>query len=660
MRLEFRLTLWLLAFVGTGAFISVTEIGRLEERTLEEQSEQAGHQVATAVKSSLELSMLHNARDELAGIMDNLQGRASVQSVAVYGRQGDVWTATSQTKRLGHDQGAALTEAVETRLPVSATAGETLTVFVPVENQARCQTCHRDQSAILGAVGVSLDEHSLRHDLAETSRRGLLVGSVPLLLGLIVWLVAVRRRLIHPLAMLGAAAERVGRGDFGAELPPLPGKEFGAVGHTFNQMSERLRRRANDLVQTVLHLREDLRSMAELQSLLASGAGPDEMLTRTVDQLGTSLGASGVAVWAPEASASEAEWGERLPAAAVRLARAGEWPKCEARASLGRGPSKGLEKIPIDSTIAWLVLPPARSGRCVARVAMAWKSPVALSRDQRELGRSLATLIAVALENDELLGRLGQQERSLHALLEATVEAREEERKRIARELHDETSQILHALFRNAELLESHVSASDPLKSRLGAMKALAEEAGRNLDKVMVDLRPALLDELGLVPALRWYVTQVRDAWDVPISLRVDGVERLPESLEMAAFRIAQEAVSNAVRHAHAEHIAVDLAVHGAMLGIEVRDDGVGFDPDEVAERARTGDGTGLVGARERTALLGGDLVVTSLPGGGTTVRADLPLPDPSLEAPNDGQDQGARGRRPRPRTPRHPARPRG
>jgi signal transduction histidine kinase len=235
----------------------------------------------------------------------------------------------------------------------------------------------------------------------------------------------------------------------------------------------------------------------------------------------------------------------------------------------------------------------------------------------------------MAVENADLLERLRQEEESLEGLLRKTFTAQEDERKRLARELHDETSQILSALIMSIDVLESETSLPERFGSRLEAAKALAEEAAGNLDKVLLDLRPALLDELGLVAALRWYLTQFGDMWQIRVELTTHGARRLPAHLEMAAFRISQEALSNVAKHAQASTVRVRVVVDHACLLIEVEDNGVGFDTGDASTRARKGQAAGLVGMRERAELLGGTLEVGPGSNGGTIVAARIPLSEP-------------------------------
>jgi signal transduction histidine kinase len=373
--------------------------------------------------------------------------------------------------------------------------------------------------------------------------------------------------------------------------------------------------------------------MEDLQGLLLSGSGLGEVLSRAVGNIGTALDATGVGIWRAGADNPEAEWGQELPSR--ETVRAAEDDGVLSSA----GPLRGLAE---DREIAWIVAPVRRRDRTLGVIGVVWDPPRRMAQARRDLLGSLSILMGITMENAELLERLAEKEASLQGLLRKTLSAQEEERRRIARELHDETSQVLSALMMNADLLETQLDSqpdADGSRNRVEAVKALAEQAATNIDRMMLDLRPALLDELGLIPALRWYCAQAGDLWGVEVEFQGERIERLPEHLEVAAFRIVQEAVSNVVRHAKAAKAWVRLSVGEGALRIQVADDGVGFDAVEASSRARTGEAVGLMGMRERAELAGGSFSVESTPGHGTTVSALIPVPAPAPSPGREGVD---------------------
>jgi signal transduction histidine kinase len=358
-------------------------------------------------------------------------------------------------------------------------------------------------------------------------------------------------------------------------------------------------------------------SAEEAHAMLCSGAALGDVLARTAERLGSALGATGVAIWREGSTEPEVVWGRVCPDG-----RRGRAPSVTV-VETSEGPLSGL---PVDRTVGCLVIPIGTGARTVALMQVWWDPPRPLPLAERDHLQSLMGVLALAVEHADLLDQLRQQEQSLHGLLQKTLTAQEEERRRLARELHDETSQILSALIMNIDVLETEVSVPAPSRSRLEAAKALAEEAARNLGKVLLDLRPALLDEFGLVAALRWYISQFQDMWDLPVDFAADGAKRLPEHVETAAFRIVQEALANVARHARASEAHVREWVEGEAVHLEIVDDGAGFDVEEAMVRARNGDAAGLTGMRERAELLGGSLQVRSRPGKGTAVSVEIPL----------------------------------
>lgn len=239
----------------------------------------------------------------------------------------------------------------------------------------------------------------------------------------------------------------------------------------------------------------------------------------------------------------------------------------------------------------------------------------AFSATHRYLLETLAAQTAATMETLRLNEGLRRKEEARAALVRRLISTQEEERRRIARELHDGTSQDLAGLVVGLEALERGVVPVDP-----GELKVIARSVSEELRRVVHDLRPAVLDDLGLSAALRWLATE-RHA-DLQVALDVDAEAPVPAPLDTAVFRIVQEALTNAQRHAGATNVSVALRTEDGVLRAVVEDDGRGFDP-----AVATG-GVGIVGMRERAEQLGGTLSVTSSPGRGTRVSLELPLGD--------------------------------
>ncbi|MGE0821083.1 MAG: sensor histidine kinase [Candidatus Binatia bacterium] len=219
----------------------------------------------------------------------------------------------------------------------------------------------------------------------------------------------------------------------------------------------------------------------------------------------------------------------------------------------------------------------------------------------------------------------GERTKDLSQLLSRhLLRAQEEERQRIARELHDEIGQALTAL--KMELQAARRNPLEVIRHLEGGM-SLVDQVLSQVRTLLVDLRPAQLDSLGLVPTLRWYVNRQAQRTAMAIELFIDPqLERFPADIELACFRIAQEALTNVFRHAQAQSVQIELQMAHRALSLRVCDDGVGFDVGATQKRAQTGGCWGMVGMHERARLVGGTLSITSKRQRGTEIRVIFPL----------------------------------
>ncbi len=241
--------------------------------------------------------------------------------------------------------------------------------------------------------------------------------------------------------------------------------------------------------------------------------------------------------------------------------------------------------------------------------------------------QSVANVLAAAIERKRL-----EDERARHSTELATrvLQAQEEERKRIARELHDESAQSLSMLLTNLDLLEPHIPPdNEPLQSGFNRISTLAKRTLDETQALSHDLRPTILDDAGLIAALQWIAVEHEHAYGSFVRVHAEArhAPRLSSDVEVALFRIAQEALTNSGKYAHARRVNVALTFPDGAAQLVVKDNGKGFDPDSVSGPTRKGR-LGLFGMRERAGLLGGSIEISSAPGKGTEVRVQLPLND--------------------------------
>jgi len=244
-----------------------------------------------------------------------------------------------------------------------------------------------------------------------------------------------------------------------------------------------------------------------------------------------------------------------------------------------------------------------------------------------EIGRLGASFNGMADTISERTGELESRTEEVRLLLARVEREREEERTRVARELHDELGQGVTSLGMALYLLERRIGKpADKVAEMISDMRNLLSELSDGMRRLIADLRPSVLDRLGLAQALAQLAVEIeeRSGIEVECSCRIPEDLDCPETIRVAAFRVAKEAVNNALRHSKCAKIGITLTIAAEDLNLEVKDDGQGF--DTAAGPRKDGGSFGIIGMRERCRALGGEFHVTSSPGRGAAVRASFPL----------------------------------
>jgi len=229
------------------------------------------------------------------------------------------------------------------------------------------------------------------------------------------------------------------------------------------------------------------------------------------------------------------------------------------------------------------------------------------------------------LERETLFKEVSSARERLKVLSKRLIEVQEYERRKLARELHDEVGQILTAIKIN---LQTATRVTEPdAAPHLNESVDLVDEVLNHVRNMSLDLRPSMLDDLGLVPALRWYVDKQsrRAGLQANISADVSGKRFAPE-IEITCYRILQEAMNNVIKHSSAEKLNVELWNDAQELHLRIADDGKGFNVYSALRRALNGESTGILGMQERVELVGGKLRINSVVGEGTDIHAIFPV----------------------------------
>jgi signal transduction histidine kinase len=362
------------------------------------------------------------------------------------------------------------------------------------------------------------------------------------------------------------------------------------------------------------------------------------------------------------------------------------------------------EALPTEGVLPWYVVVGAVCGQLVVAAAFAWGAarsvtgPVAVLTDHAEriaggelawpipavgadevgrLGKSLEKMRenlrqlidekaeantqlerrveARTRELNEANAQLREREEARSQLLRKVITAQEDERKRIARELHDETSQGLAVLAMGVEAAQDALRAGKT--PRLDEVKALAVRTLEDVHRLILDLRPSVLDDLGLFSAIRWYAERHLESRGLAVRCEFGEMRRLPPELETALFRMCQETMTNVARHAQATAVLVQVGIEGDVIAVDIEDDGKGFDPEQAARREGRRP-WGLMGIQERAEILGGVARIESAPGKGTHVEIRIPVPrDLPPSPPQDGAQAQSGGEEAAPAPPSPPPR---
>ncbi|MCB0208433.1 MAG: GAF domain-containing protein [Anaerolineae bacterium] len=275
------------------------------------------------------------------------------------------------------------------------------------------------------------------------------------------------------------------------------------------------------------------------------------------------------------------------------------------------------------SVRSWMGVPLIGQNKVIGCLTLNSQQTHAYEEVEAYLAQAFANQAAVAIQNAQLFQQVRTGHKQLQSLSRRLVEVQETERRNIARELHDEAGQALTSLMVGLRLLEGEKDCPEAIVTRATELRQVTNDVSENLHRLAINLRPASLDYLGLVPALRQYLEGFSRQYDINVQFEPVGFDdqRMPSTIETNLYRIVQETLTNVARHAQATRVDVLLERRDDHVIAIVEDNGVGFDPEDAKRRGRLG----ILGIRERTEMLDGTLTVESTIGTGTTIYVEVP-----------------------------------
>ena len=491
-------------------------------------------------------------------------------------------------------------------------------------------------------VAIRQSEEEALAPTRQLEQRLLFLGIIVVIsIFLLLW--TMMQGIVKPIRMLTSATKRVAAGDFKAVIPIKRKDEIGELSTAFYAMAQELASSRHELVSR----NEELSALNSITATVGQSLNLEDVLENALQKVLEVTRTTAGCVFLRDSDGNKLEIMSSIGSSSVFNCTESGSPtaNCACYQVLRSGRTSMIDHVSqcpmldksevMEEGISCFVSVPLKSKNSTLGIMN-----VACSRDYYftendfRLLDSMGYHVGLALENSVLYERVKEREKLRGQLLSSVITAQEEERKRIARELHDEYGQTLTGLIMSVESLENMIlpQQAQLLKEKLKDVKTRAVHALEEMRRLTVDLRPSTLDDLGLVTTIRSYVQTHLEATGIRVDFERKGVtKRLAPAVETALFRIIQEAIHNITKHAEAQNVIIRLEVKANKIAAIVEDDGKGFDVKAIF-RSKTGmRSLGLLGIQERATLLGGTFNIKSRVGHGTRLIVEIPIVD-SLE----------------------------
>src|SRR5690606_37643191 len=479
-----------------------------------------------------------------------------------------------------------------------------------------------------GWLSYLLSEERVAQAMNVGTRGVIIVTVLATLIGLVVaylltWI------LTRPILSITRIAQQVGQGDLALRAPVWARDEIGQLGLAFNTMVDSLARSQQDLQASNEKLRTrnmELARLCELARMVGESSTAHGVLGYALDCALEIVGASAglvsvidddqqqVVAHATENIAGILEANDDLLRFLYEHTRSEPVPK-------------PLLTLMLPETLAWgpyhtcVSVPIRIKDQLCGLLALLSENGLALGEGTAQFLLAVSNQLSVALENERLWAELRHKEAMRTRLLARIVTAQEEERKRISRELHDETGQLLTSILVQLKVMEK-LPDLPSVRAQAEELRTITWQTLEEVRRLALDLRPAALDDRGLVSALEGYVKQYTQKTGIDVTfVAPEEPIRLAHEYEIVFYRVVQEALSNVAKHSGATQVEVTLEQTPEVLRLIITDNGQGFDPAQVLRNE--GHGLGLIGMAERIELIGGTFHIASSPGSGTRITAE-------------------------------------
>jgi signal transduction histidine kinase len=482
-----------------------------------------------------------------------------------------------------------------------------------------------------GIARVGLTERSVQTAVDELTRTMLVTTFAVSLLGVgAAYLLTLI--LTRPILTLVDVTKAVARGDLTQKAPPWGEDEIGQLSTAFNRMTEEL----DQAQRAMLRRHRELAALNAVANAVNAPAPLAETLDHSLRALLDSLELPAGWVFLLDRKNEHIqlttwlglprELGDREIATALH--------GCPCTVALKDKQSIVVTPLPercplreARTIAAHATVPILAHDHVLGVLGVASTDAHTLSAAEVKLLEAVGQQLGVAIENARLWDELREKERVRGQLLEKVIVAQEEERKRIARELHDDTGQAITSLMVG---LRAASDACEPsVRSQFEPLRDIAAQTLESVKRLARELRPALLDDLGLAAALERYVASYRTNFGLIVDLQMTGFindTRLPAEVELAVYRIIQEALTNIAKHAHAKNVSIVVECKPDAVIAVIEDDGRGFDVRAILESPHEETKLGLHGMRERAELVGGKLHIESTLNQGSSVFVEIPI----------------------------------